>query len=378
MKTKITFICIYSKGGCGVWARVKQFSEVLIKKNYEVSVLSTNNIKGSNLKADSYENYKGINIYRFPSIFSLGRNINFWFFHKKLKQINPDIIVAEVYRHPHTLFALNSAKKLKKPIFLVTHAPFVEKNRRSKIGNILESFYDNFIGEKILNKFDEIITITRWEIPFLQKIGIRKKLNYIPNGIPEEFFKSKIKFRQPKKIFYFGRIAPVKNLEILINSISLIKNKKLSIKIIGSKEEDYAFKLKNLIKQKNLKKIIQFSPPVFDLKEKIKIMDSFDIFVLPSKREAMPQTLIELMALGKIVIASRTKGAEEIIIEGKNGFLFEIGDENDLKNKIEFCLNKKNYSEIKKIQINAGKSVEKYKLDKIVEKFEKLFKKYKK
>jgi len=377
-KIKIAFICIYSKGGCGVWARVRQFSEVLDKKNYEVSVLSTNNIKGSDLKADSFENYKGINIYRFPCFLEFGRNLKFWSFSKKLKQINPDIIVAEVYRHPHTLFALNSAKKLKKPVFLTTHAPFVEKSRRSKTGKVLEAFYDKFIGTKILNKFNEIIAITKWEIPFLKKIGVKKKLNFIPNGIPQEFFNNKIILRQPQKILYFGRISPVKNLETLIKAISLINNNNINVKLIGDAEKEYKIKLDNLIKEKKLNNIIKFSPGVFDIKKKIKIMNESDIFVLPSKREAMPQTLIELMSLGKIVIASDTKGAKEIVVDGKNGFLFKINDEEELKKKILFCLDKKNHSKIKKIQINARKSVEKYNLDKVVAKFEKLIKKYKK
>ena len=290
--------------------------------------------------------------------------------------------MAEVYRHPHTLFALNSAKKLKKPIFLTTHAPFVEKSRRSKKAKILEIFYDKFIGNKILNKFNEIIAITNWEIPFLKKIGLKKKLNFIPNGIPQEFFNNKINLRQPKKILYFGRISPVKNLETLIKAISLIKDENLNTSVsanfIGDAEKQYKIKLDNLIKEKKLNNIINFSPGVFDLKEKIKTMNNFDIFVLPSKREAMPQTLIELMSMGKIVIASDTKGAKEVVVNGKNGFLFKIDDEKELKKKILFCLDKKNYSKIKKIQINARKSVEKYNLDKVILKFEKLIKKYKK
>ena len=39
---------------------------------------------------------------------------------------------------------------------------------------------------------DKIIAITRWEIPILIKLGVKKeKIAYIPNGIPDEFFKQK-------------------------------------------------------------------------------------------------------------------------------------------------------------------------------------------
>lgn len=105
-------------------------------------------------------------------------------------------------------------------------------------------------------------------------------------------------------------------------------------------------------------------------------MNKFDIFVLPSKREAMPQTLIELMALGKIVIASKTQGAKEVIVDGKNGFLFEVDDEKQLADKIDFCMGKKNNKQIRQIQKNARKSVQKFKLDNIVSDFLDLTKKY--
>ncbi|MBU2562090.1 MAG: glycosyltransferase family 4 protein [Nanoarchaeota archaeon] len=376
MKLKIAFVCIYSKGACGVWTRVSQMSEALAKKGFEVHVFSTNKVKGTEGVAKDYEVYNNVSIHRFQSFLSIGRNINLWFFYKKLKKINPDIIIAEVYRHPHTLFALKAAKKLKKPVFLVTHAPFVEKEMRGKIGNTVQKIYDTFVGKKILESFDEIITITKWEVPFLRRLGIRKKLNYIPNGIPEEFFKTRIKFKNPRKILYFGRISPIKNLETLIHTISLIENKNIKVEIIGPPEKEYVQKLKILMQEKKLQNMIKISPPIFDLKKKIKEIDNFDIFVLPSKREAMPQALMELMALGKIVIASNTKGAKEIILDKKNGFLFKIGNEEDLKNNILFCLNKENFPKIKEIQVNARKSVEQYSLNKLVLKLEKLIKKH--
>jgi len=40
-----------------------------------------------------------------------------------------------------------------------------------------------------VNKFDKVITISKWEIPFLLRLGCkREKIVHIPNSIPEEFF----------------------------------------------------------------------------------------------------------------------------------------------------------------------------------------------
>lgn len=376
-KPILVFVCIYSAGGCGVWASVRKLAERLAE-DYEVHIFSTNKVKGSNEIADSSEFYKGIHIHRFKPFLSIGRNINFWNFSKKIIGINPDLIIAEVYRHPHTNSVLKIAKKLKKPVFLVTHAPFVEKEIRGNIGRLIETFYDKTLGKKHLNSFDEIFTITKWELPFLEKIGLKKKPIYLPNGIYEDFFKLKIKSCTPKKILFLGRVSPVKNLEILIKAFSIVKkkNKDLKLEILGPDDKNYGAQLKQITGKLNLSDSIDFNFEIYDLKKELNALQESDICVLPSKREAMPQTLVESLASGKITIASKTQGAKELIANGKNGFLFKISDEKDLAEKIIYCLNNKNLNKVHKIQINARNSVEQYKLNNIAKKFNNLIKKY--
>jgi glycosyltransferase involved in cell wall biosynthesis len=224
MKKKIAFICLYSYPSiCGVWSRVYNLSQMLINEGHEVHVFSTNIIKGTNEKSGSYEEYEKIKIHRFNPRISYKENLKFWNFSKELKIINPDIIIAEVYRHPHTSLALKISKELNKPCYLVTHAPFVEASLRTRFENFLVNSYDRIYGKKILNKFTKIIAITKWEIPYLLKIGIsEKKICYIPNGIPEEFFKPKQK--NSSGILFLGRISPIKDLETLIFAMNeLIK-----------------------------------------------------------------------------------------------------------------------------------------------------------
>jgi len=375
---KIAFVCIYSTPSiCGVWSRVNNLAKMLHKEGHEVAVFSTNTVKGTHEKSPISENLEGTQFYRFSPKYSFGENVKFWDFSKELEKFNPDIIIAEVYRHPHTHLALKIAKKLNKPCFLVTHAPFVPPHLRSRFGNFLSKFYDKFLGKRILNKFDKIITITKWEVPYLLKIGAEKnKLGYIPNGIPEEFFSSPPK--KGKNILFLGRISPVKQLETLIEAMGILQKKHPEIKLnlVGPSEESYKKMLEEKISLLNLNETVRFSPAVYELERKIKILDESNIFVLPSKREAMPQSLIEAMARGKIVLASENEGTSEIIQHRKNGFLFKSGNATELAELIDFSLNNKNQNSLKKVRQTAIKTAQKFRWEKLFVRFKSLLEDY--
>lgn len=367
---KILEITNYTKGGCGVGMRVLKESKLLSKKGHEVVIFSTNREKGSEKLCSPDEEVDGFKIKRFAAVKLGGESYMKWNFKKEALKLKPDIIIAHAYRHSHTSQAIKIAKTLNCKVFLVTHAPFERKGSRSKIENILVNLYDKFIGKKELNKFTKIITITRWEEPYLNKLGVKKEnITYIPNGIEESFFKNikKIKLK-PKNIIYTGRISPIKNLEVVNKAIAVLDD--FNFKIMGPADNSYLNHLKMQISSLSLSKKVSIIPEKYDHKKQISELDKYEIFILPSKSEGMPQTLIEAMARGRIVVGSDNKGNKELIKNGENGFLFSLGDE---KNLIRVLQKIKNLDEkeIRIIQSNARKTAERFKWVKIIELLEK-------
>jgi len=371
-KLKILEITAFSAGICGVWTRVLAESSLLAKKGHDVHVFSSDIYRGGEAKkALDEEIINNVKIKRFPTKGSFGQNTYFWNFEKEAMKLRPDVIITHAYRQYYSTKALKIAKKLKIPCFLVTHAPFLEKKLRNWKLNVAVFIYDNFIGRRILNEYTKIITITKWELPDLFKLGVKKeKIVYIPNGIPEEYFKGKPKKgRVKKKILFFGRIAPIKSLETLIKAISIIKDNEISLDLVGPYEPDYKKELVELIKKLNVEKKVKFYPAIYEIKKKISLLDNHGVFVLPSKREAMPQALIESMARGMIVISSDTEGGKEIVKDRKNGFIFKIGSEKELAEKIEESVNTKD----KRIQNNAREFVKRFSWKKLIEDIEKVY-----
>lgn len=368
---KILEITAFSAGICGLWTRVSQESE-LLSKNHNLTIFSSNIYRGGKNKTTKpFEKINKLKIRRFPPFFSFGQNTFFWNFYHEAIKLKPDVIITHAYRQYYATLALKIARKLKIPCFLVTHAPFLDKNLRSPKLNLVVYLYDNFIGKKILNKYTKIITITKWEIPHLLKLGVKKhKIVYIPNGVDQEFFK--IKKQKPNKntILFLGRIAPIKDIETLLKAL---KNTNMKLTLVGPIEEPYGKFLFNMINKLKLNSQVKFLGPIYDLNKKIKIIDKHEIFVLPSKREGLPQTLLEAMSRGKIVISSTNDGGKELINDKENGFLFNIGNKEQLSNLLN-KIQKMPISEKTKIKKQAIISSKHYSWNILIKKIEHLLK----
>ena len=369
-KLKILELTNFSAGICGVWIRVREEAVRLAKKGHEVKVFSSNLAKGSNQIALPEEKIGKVRISRFPSRKIGGESFMKWNFEKEAIKFRPDIIIAHSYRHMHTTEALKIAKKIGCKVFLVTHAPFGRDSTRSFLAKIVVLLYDALIGPKTINHFDKIIAITNWEIPYLLKLGANKsKIEYVPNGIPIEFFTLKKKIKTENKILFLGRVSPIKSIETVLYAMPLFKDNNLTFEIIGPAEQGYLSKLKSLIKRLNIEKRVVFSKPIYDIREKIRKIDSASIFILPSKSEGMPQGLIEAMARGSVVIASDIPASRDLIKNGKNGLLFPVGNNQKLAEKIDIALT----NNLNTLTKETRKSVEKFSWDKIITRLERLF-----
>jgi len=131
-------------------------------------------------------------------------------------------------------------------------------------------------------------------------------------------------------------------LEIVIRAIPLLKDKKTIFEIVGPAEGEYKNKLLSLTDNLKMNKRIIFSKPIYELKKKIDKIDSCKIFVLPSKSEGMPQSLIEAMAREKVVLGSSISAVKDIIKDSENGFTFNLNNPKFLAAKINLILSNKN------------------------------------
>lgn len=133
-----------------------------------------------------------------------------------------------------------------------------------------------------------------------------------------------------------GQLTPLKQQDLFLRAAAkLIKERHWSdvdFLVIGQpgvKEEDvaYANDLCESVNAAGLTENIRFTGFVNELPSK---MAAFDIVVVPSQNEAFSLALVEAMAAGCAVIASRVGGMAEIVEHEVTGLFLERGDETDL------------------------------------------------
>jgi len=120
-------------------------------------------------------------------------------------------------------------------------------------------------------------------------------------------------------------LRPEKGVETLIQAFAKLRHTGARLVILGSGPEEA--KLRELCAKLGVEADCHFEPATADVAE---WLSRIDIFVLPSRSEALSNALMEAMACGCCPVASRVGGNPELVEDGKNGLLFEVDDCADL------------------------------------------------
>ena len=122
-------------------------------------------------------------------------------------------------------------------------------------------------------------------------------------------------------ILFVGRLAPGKGLEDLIQAFFIINRKGRRIKLVIAGKGFLKKDLEQFVTHNNLDQSITILGHIFDRQQLIELYQNAAIFVLPSHHEGLPTVVLEAMACGCPVVATRVGGLSEVISDGINGKL---------------------------------------------------------
>ncbi|MCM8797486.1 MAG: glycosyltransferase family 4 protein [Candidatus Omnitrophica bacterium] len=200
-------------------------------------------------------------------------------------------------------------------------------------GNYWYEYLGCFIGfvgcliERLTIRLSEnVIAHTKRVKNHLITYGFKEeKIEIIPNGIDLKLIGSVSINTESSDLIFVGRLIKDKQVDMLVNALSLLKRKIDDIKciIIGDGPEKY--NLISLTQELRLENNVIFKD-FFEREEEIfSFLKSSKIFVLPSVREGFGIIVIEAMACGLPVIAvdHYLNASIELIKDNQNGFICE-------------------------------------------------------
>ncbi|HLR34479.1 MAG TPA: glycosyltransferase family 4 protein [Tissierellales bacterium] len=217
-----------------------------------------------------------------------------------------------------------------------------------------DNFYKKIIFTKIntlaLKKFDYYIAISNNFRNMLISRGFKEeKIFTIYNGIDmdnEIFFMPKNEFLnrygidgKGKTIFgIIGRLDLVKGHETFIEAANLVlKDRKDVLFLIAGTGNDEV-RLKEMVKELGLEENIYFLDFVED---QYSFFNAIDVNILTSLSESFPYVILEGAKLKKPVISTKVGGIGDLLKDGYNGYLIEVGAVEELVQYILLFLENK-------------------------------------
>lgn len=354
-------------------------SRKLVERGHSVTVYTSDILDEKTRVGDAYKNVDGVDVYYF-------RNLSLYAAMRKM-YVTPSLLsalknvgsfdVVHVHGNRTTQGPLIHyfLKKNSVPYVVQSHGGLPRENKA-----VSKRMYDRFFGYSLLHDASKVIALTPREVLQYQGIGIpEEKIEVIPNGIdlseyatlpPENSFRRKFNIGTDEKlILYLARINKIKGVDILVRAFADLVEKLDHVKlVIAGPDDGYLENLKFLVKNLNISHNVIFSGPLYG-KDKLEAFNDAEIYVLPSRYETFPMSVLEAIACQTPVLLTINCGIADYF-KDKTGLVVELDPHSIADAMLEMLLCTALYSTFK---ANCSKVINDYGINNVVSKLEKVY-----
>ena len=332
----------------------KTIAKIMAQNGHNVWVI-TNNVKGE--KYEESENLKIITVnptieYKggLPPTFldNIRYAINtFWEGRNIVKNQNIDIIHSNNFSP--SLAGLLISYFTKTPHITTIHDIFsiydrdlwkkwAKQSEVSSTNARLAPFFEKII---MRFKFDCIHTVSNATKNDIQKIGVNKPIQIIPNCIQDE--EQRITELKTNQFVYLGRLVFYKNVEIIIQALNIVIKEFPDAKLVIAGDGPHKELLQNLVRKLDLKNSVIFTGYV-TLEEKKKLLSESNALLFPSTIEGFGLVMLESWQQKRPVLTSDIPPMSDIIQHEKTGLIIDPHDEKKWAKSIIQLIKEPNFS----------------------------------
>ena len=138
-------------------------------------------------------------------------------------------------------------------------------------------------------------------------------------------------------LLFVGRLAAIKGLAVLLEAVAALRPRHpdLRLALVGDGPDRTA--LAAQAARLGIADAVEFTGYLSQTAVAARLAEA-DVFVLPSFAEGVPVVLMEALAAGRPVVATRVAGVAELVEDGVAGFLIPPGDPAPLADRLQRLL----------------------------------------
>jgi 1,2-diacylglycerol 3-alpha-glucosyltransferase len=256
------------------------------------------------------------------------------------KEFRPGLVhLQDHYPLAHSVFRV--AQRYGLPVMGTNH--FLPENINHYLSTVswIRPFFNYWLWSEVLslyNRFDLVTTPTETGAAILRQQGLQPPVYAVSCGVDLKHFSAPpgLKWAEVRRrhglaldrtVFLFvGRVDREKRLDVLLRALHDLGRDDLQLAIAGEGRHRPA--LERLAQELDLAGRVTFLGRVPD-DELPALLNSADVFAMPSEAELQSIATLEAMAAGRPVLAAQARALPELVEPGGNGYLFRPGDPAD-------------------------------------------------
>jgi glycosyltransferase involved in cell wall biosynthesis len=241
-----------------------------------------------------------------------------------LKTIGADVLCCHGYKA--NLLGRLAARRVEVPAVSISRG-WTAENFKVRLYERLDRFHLRFM--------DHVVCVSEAQAARVRRAGVRPaRMSVIYNAIdplrfrePDERYHAKLLryFRQPRShiIGAAGRLSPEKGFDVLVAAAERVQHSYPSAGFVLFGEGPERARLQQQINAAGMGQTFVLAGFRPDLD---RFLPHFDLLVLPSYTEGLPNVVLEAFAAAVPVVATAVGGTPEVVEDGISGFLVPPGD----------------------------------------------------
>ncbi len=260
-----------------------------------------------------------------------------------LRRDRPDLLHAHTYGTHQVTVAGRHRRRFGTPLVLTAHFHPIWSIEGGWIRHRLRGFYDRRIAGPVVEAADVVIVQTREEARLLGSLGLPlRRVEILPPGYrplpppPDEpgSFAARAGVDGPFALFV-GRLASNKGLLDLLDAFAIVAREHPAARlVIVGEDGGMRSAVESRIRSAGLERSVRLLGHLDDDRLLAAAYREAAVTVLPSEYEAFGLVLLESLAQGTPVIASRVGGIPEVVDDGRAGLLVPPGSVPELSGAI--------------------------------------------